>query len=55
MNRIIEGTRYTQHDAAERDQQADFAQALTHRSSHDALMALHAMGYDVSTARVRTV
>lgn len=50
--KIIEGTRYTQADAADRDQAADFAAALR---TPDPLAHLHGLGYDCSTARVRSV
>lgn len=48
--RVIEGTRYTQ--AADRDQSADFAAAL---GTANPLMHLHGLGYDCSSARVRTI
>jgi hypothetical protein len=55
MRRMIQGTRYTQADVWTRDQQADFAEALTGRSDYEALMHLHYLGYDVSGAKVVTV
>lgn len=51
--RTISGTRYTQ--ALRRNQAEDFASALTESDDHQALMVLHAMGYDVSTAKVQRV
>jgi hypothetical protein len=50
--RTICGTRYTQAEA--RDERADFAEALRRYPADDyaALMYLHSLGYDCSTARV---
>lgn len=48
--RRIVGERYTQ--VTQRDRQADLAAALTQGTDYDALMYLHALGYDVSQARV---
>lgn len=52
--RTICGTRYAQVDARDRDQGADFAEALRRHPADDyaALMYLHSLGYDCSTARV---
>ena len=52
--RIVTGTRYTQADRFDRDQEADFARVLADcRDDGDALNALHALGYDCSSARIR--
>lgn len=51
--RIITGARYTQ--ALRRDQSEDFTSALIESNDHAALMVLHAMGYDVSEAKVARV
>jgi hypothetical protein len=50
--RMISGTRYTQADVWSRDQEADFAEALQKPTDFEALMHLHFLGYDCSSAKV---